>query len=84
MDVRFYCTGLADEGGGGLERGREQSTHVVVYGSKDLLGGDYQARHLPHGHLKVHLRELEEALEEAWGAYAAVSPRGRDWAERGI
>lgn len=39
--------------------------HMVVYLSKDLLGRDHQAHNLPNGHFKVHLRKLEEPLEEA-------------------
>jgi hypothetical protein len=39
---------------------------VVIYLPKHLLGCDYQTHNLPYGHLKVHLRELEEALKKAW------------------
>lgn len=39
--------------------------YVVEYLAKHLLGRYYQAHNLPCGHLKVHLRELEHALEEA-------------------
>ncbi len=39
---------------------------------------DHQARHLPHRHLEVHLRELEQALEDPREsesiAAAAASP----------
>ena len=33
---------------------------MIVYRSEDLLGRYQQARHLPNGHLEVHLRELEQ------------------------
>jgi len=36
------------------------ATHMVVYGLEDLLGSNQQRRHLPDGHFKVHLGELEE------------------------
>ena len=38
---------------------------MIVYLSEDLLRRYYQAHNLPYGHLKVHLRKLEHALEEA-------------------
>jgi hypothetical protein len=38
---------------------------MVVDLSKHLLGCYDQAHNLPYGHLKVHLGELEHALEEA-------------------
>jgi hypothetical protein len=40
-------------------------TYVIVYLPEDLLRRYYQAHNLPYGHLKVHLRKLEHALEEA-------------------
>ena len=33
--------------------------YVVVYRPEHFLGRYYQAHHLPYGHFKVHLRELE-------------------------
>ena len=39
--------------------------YVVEDLPKHFLRRDYQAHDLPHSHLKVHLRELEHALEEA-------------------
>lgn len=50
---------------------------MVVYLPEDLFRGDDQAHDLPYGHLKVHLRELEEALEEAWHASLVAARRGR-------
>jgi hypothetical protein len=47
---------------------------MVVYLSEDLLRRYYQAHNLPYGHLKVHLRELEQALEEA-RHFDLISPR---------
>lgn len=49
---------------------------MVVYGPKHLLWRYYQARHLPYGHLEVHLGELEQSLEEARHSDAFVSTRG--------
>src|ERR1700722_17404609 len=37
--------------------GRQRATDVVVYRAKHLLRRYKQARHLPDGHLEVHLRE---------------------------
>jgi hypothetical protein len=48
---------------------------VVVYLPKDFLGRNDQAHNLPHGHFKVHLRELEQALEEA-GHFDFIAARG--------
>ena len=48
---------------------------MVVYLPKHLLRCYYQAHDLPYGHLEVHLRKLEQALEEARHSYL-VSPRG--------
>lgn len=42
-----------------------QQSYMVVYLSEHLLRCYDQAHDLPHGHLEVHLRELEQALEEA-------------------
>jgi hypothetical protein len=50
---------------------------VVVYRSEDLLWSYDQAHHLPDGHLKVHLRELEQALEEARHVEALITRRRR-------
>jgi hypothetical protein len=52
-----------------------RESYVVVYLSKHLLGRDYQAHDLPYGHLEVHLRELEEPLEEA-RHFDLIAPRG--------
>jgi hypothetical protein len=41
------------------------SAYVVVNLPEHLLRRYYQAHDLPYGHLEVHLRELEQALEEA-------------------
>lgn len=50
---------------------------MVVYLAKHLLRRYNQAHNLPHGHFKVHLRELEEPLEEAWHAgFMAAGWRG--------
>jgi hypothetical protein len=38
---------------------------MVIYLPKHFLRSDYQAHNLPYGHLKVHLRKLEEALKKA-------------------
>lgn len=42
-----------------------QQSYMVVYLSEHLLWCYDQAHDLPYGHLEVHLRELEQALEEA-------------------
>jgi hypothetical protein len=34
-------------------------TYMVVHGLEDFLWRNQQRCHLPNGHLKVHLRELE-------------------------
>jgi hypothetical protein len=52
-------------------------TYMVVYRAKDLLRSYDQAHHLPDGHLKVHLRELEQALEETRHMKALVPRRRR-------
>jgi hypothetical protein len=36
---------------------------MVVYGLEDLLWSNQQRCHLPDGHLKVHLGELEEPVD---------------------
>lgn len=59
-----------------------REAYVVVYLPEDLLGRYDQAHNLPDGHFKVHLRELEEPLEEAWHA-GFVAPGGRCGAEVG-
>jgi hypothetical protein len=38
---------------------------MVVYLPEHLLRRNYEAHDLPYGHLEVHLRKLEQALEEA-------------------
>lgn len=38
---------------------------MVVDGPEDFLGRNEQGRHLPDGHLKVHLRELEQSRQGA-------------------
>lgn len=53
------------------------AAYVVEDLPKHFLGRDYQAHNLPHGHLKVHLRELEHALEEARHLDFIASRRGR-------
>jgi hypothetical protein len=53
------------------------SAYVVVYASEDFLRSYYETRHLPYGHLKVHLRKLEEALEEARHMETLISRRRR-------
>jgi hypothetical protein len=50
---------------------------MVIYRAKHLFGRYYQAHHLPYGHLEVHLRELEQALEEARHSYFIASCGGR-------
>lgn len=35
---------------------------MVINRLEDLLGRYQEVCHLPHGHLKVHLRELEEPV----------------------
>lgn len=40
-------------------------TDVVIYRAENFLGCNYEGHHLPDCHFKVHLRELEEPLEEA-------------------
>lgn len=44
------------------ENGLVNPTYMVVYRFEDLLGRNQQGCHLPNGHLKVHLRELEESV----------------------
>lgn len=56
---------------------------MVVYGPEDLLRRNNQVQHLPQGHLKVHLRKLEQALEEARHADALIAARGRGAAKVG-
>lgn len=58
---------------------------MVIYGAEDLLGSYYEAHHLPDGGLKVHLRELEQALEEArhLDALAAIAGHGASEVGRG-
>lgn len=50
---------------GGQSTAEHMASYVVEYLTKHFLWRDYQAHNLPHGHLKVHLGELEHALEEA-------------------
>ena len=54
-----------------------RGTDVVVYGAEDLLGRNHQGHHLPDCHLEIHLRELEEALEEARHSQLASAGGGR-------
>jgi hypothetical protein len=54
---------------------RYGTSYVVIYLPEHLLRRYYQAHNLPDGHLKVHLRKLEEALEEAWH-FDFIAPRG--------
>lgn len=61
---------------------RVGNAYVVVYLPKDLLRRYDQAHNLPDGHFKVHLRELEEPLEEARHA-DFIAPRGGGCAEVG-
>jgi len=58
------------------------TTYVVVDLPKHLFRREQKAHNLPHGHLKVHLRELEQPLEEA-GHAGFVAARGRGGAEVG-
>jgi len=72
-----YCSCAAEEGAGEPRRGMGL-TLVVYHGSEDFLRREEETRHLPYRHLKVHLRELEESLEEPGHAQRAVAllPRG--------
>lgn len=47
--------------------------YMVIYRSEHLFRCYYQARHLPYGHLKVHLREFEQTFEEAWHSESFTS-----------
>jgi hypothetical protein len=49
---------------------------MVVYRPEHLFGRYEETRHLPDGHFKVHLRELEESLEETRHT-RGISPRRR-------
>ena len=51
--------------------------YVVVDLAEDFLGRDDQAHHLPYRHLKVHLGELEQPLEEARHAGFIAARGGR-------
>jgi hypothetical protein len=65
------------------------ATYVVEYLPKHFLGRDDQAHDFPGGHLKVHLGELEHALEEArhldfiaarrWHGAKVGGPARRPW-----
>lgn len=37
---------------------------MVIYGPEHLLWREQQGCHFPYGHLKVHLRELEQPVAE--------------------
>ena len=39
------------------------SSYVIVYRPENLLRRNQQARHLPDGHLKVHLGKLEQSVK---------------------
>lgn len=54
------------------ENGLVNPTYMVVYRFEDLLGRNQQGCHLPNGHLKVHLRELEESVPPI--AYQPIVP----------
>jgi hypothetical protein len=45
--------------------GSSEMPYMVVYLPEHLLWRYYQAHDLPYGHLEVHLRKFEQALEEA-------------------
>lgn len=57
-------------------RYRRQRIYMVIYLAEDFLGGNYQAHDFPYGHLKVHLRKLEQALEKARHS-SLIAPGGR-------
>ena len=42
------------------KNGDHMCPHVVIYRSEDLLGRNQKTRHLPDGHLEVHLGEFEQ------------------------
>jgi len=48
---------------------------MIIDVPEDLLGRGEEAEHLPDGHLEVHLRELEQALEDARHLQAAARRR---------
>jgi hypothetical protein len=66
--VCFWTVSAAADGKHGIP-------YVVVYLSEDLLGRYDQAHDLPYSHLEVHLRELEQTLEEA--RHSDLIPAGR-------
>ena len=55
-------------------KGRKQHTLVVINTPPYFLRRNKQRPHLPDRHLEVHLRKLEQALEEAWHAQTLLSP----------
>ena len=63
--------------GADSEAWRGASAYMVEDLAKHLLGRNDEAHDLPDGHLKVHLGELEHALEEARHLDFAAPRRGR-------
>ena len=51
-----YVSGAVSTGA----TGEAAAAYVVVYRAEHLLGRYQEARHLPDGHLEIHLRELEQ------------------------
>lgn len=43
--------------------------HMIVYRSKNFLGGDDEMCHFPDGHFEVHLRELKQSR-----SYSVANP----------
>jgi hypothetical protein len=58
---------------------RLERTNMIIYRAKHLLGRYYEPCHLPYCQFKVHLRKLEETLEEARhaNAFGATTMVGR-------
>jgi hypothetical protein len=56
---------------------------MIVYTPENLLGSYNEARHLPNGHLEVHLRKLEQSFEKARHPESFIACRGRASKSRG-
>ena len=57
-------------------KGKRSSTFSIVNLPRPLLGRNHQLRHLPYRDFKVHLWELEEALQEPRPCSYAASSAG--------